>query len=145
MSQQDWPYTQFSEAGGIIMLSGQTALEHGELVEGGIREHAIQAIRNCLSIVHRLGLGEDHVTHVRVALRDVGRDQAEFDKVYREMFPDPQQRPPRTLFGAEPVGGSLVDIEMTLSRVVPKWGPPGEPEDEHWPPRINGGRGFDIP
>jgi len=126
--KQDWPYSQFSEANGQVVLSGQTALKNGVLVPGGIQEQTRQAIDNSMSIVHRLGLSKRHIHDVQVILLNE-EDRGGFEQVYEgELFPDPQERAPRTLIGARPANGSLVDIKMVLSRVAPHRGPPGEPE-----------------
>ncbi|MEK7569742.1 MAG: RidA family protein [Patescibacteria group bacterium] len=126
-TEQDWPYSQYSEAGSLVILSGQTALKDGKLVPGGIREQARQAIDNCMSIVHRLGMDERNVVDVQVVLRDIDEDRQGFEEVYDgELFPDPRARASRTLFGGKPANDSLIDIKMVLSRSLPHRGPPGE-------------------
>lgn len=126
-TEQDWPYSQYSEAGGLILLSGQTAMKDGNLVSGGIKEQARQAIDNCMSIAGRLGMGERNIVDVQVVLLDIDGDRQGFEEVYEgELFPDPQARASRTLFGGKPANGSLIDIKMVLSRTLPHRGPPGE-------------------
>ena len=127
--KQDWPYSQYSEALGVVILSGQTGTVDGKPVPGGIEAETRQAINNSMLIVHGLGMNEDNIMDVQVTLLDLDENRSGFEKVYDgELFPDPGNRASRDLTGGTPANGSKVNIRMTLSRVRPIRGKPGEPE-----------------
>lgn len=71
----------------ILFISGQIPInpETGELVKGGIREQARQAIENLIAVVEVAGATVDDVVKVNVYLDDMN-DFEEFNKVYEEYF-----------------------------------------------------------
>ena len=67
---QHLPFSRAIEAGGWLMVSGQTPMRDGEVVEGGIIEQSRIAIENCVEIMTEAGYGLEHVAHVKVVLTD---------------------------------------------------------------------------
>ncbi|WP_287242694.1 RidA family protein [Pseudoalteromonas sp.] len=67
---QHLPFARAIEAGGWLMVSGQTPMKDGEVVEGGIIEQSRLAIQNCIDIMDEAGYGLEHVAHVKVILTD---------------------------------------------------------------------------
>lgn len=82
---QHLPFSSAVEAGGWLMVSGQTPMTDGEVVEGGIVEQSRLAIQNCLDIMQQAGYGLDTVVHVTVILTDARYFQS-FNKVFKEVF-----------------------------------------------------------
>ena len=69
---QHLPFARAVEAGGWLMVSGQTPMKDGEVVEGGIIEQSTLAIENCLEIMKEAGYELKDVVHVTVILTDSG-------------------------------------------------------------------------
>lgn len=74
----------------FLFLSGQgpfTAV--GDLVEGPFAAQARQAFRNVITLVEAAGATVSDIVRVGVYLRDMTRDFAELNAIYREFFQDP--------------------------------------------------------
>lgn len=130
--QPKWQYVQYcaDENAGLVFLSGQGAIKGGKPVEGGIREHAEQALQNMLAVLKSAGLGKEHVLKVTVFLKNI-EDRDWFESVYAEFFSDHDNWPARTFVGGvTPPNGSLLEIEAVASMKEVRRGPPGEPSDE---------------
>jgi reactive intermediate/imine deaminase len=84
---QHMPFARAVEANGWLFVSGQTPMENGEVVSGGIVEQADKAIQNLLAILQEAGYGPEHVVRCGVWLDDA-RDFASFNKVFRRYFGD---------------------------------------------------------
>lgn len=82
---QRMPFARATEADGFLFVSGQTPMQDGEVIEGGIVAQSHQAIRNMLAILAEAGYGTEHVMRVGVWLDDP-RDFASFNKVFKEYF-----------------------------------------------------------
>jgi reactive intermediate/imine deaminase len=82
---QTLPFARAVEADGWLFVSGQVAMEEGEVVAGGILPQARKAIENMLAIVEEAGYGREHVVRCGVWLDDP-RDFWSFNKVYAEYF-----------------------------------------------------------
>lgn len=84
---QRLPFSSAVEADGWLMISGQTPMVDGEVVEGGIVEQARLAFKNCLAIASAAGYGVEDVVHVTAVLTDA-RYFSSFNKVFDEFFRD---------------------------------------------------------
>ena len=82
---QHLPFARAVEAGGWLHVSGQVAMENGEVIEGGIVTQAHKAIRNLLAILAEAGYGPEDVVRCGVWLDDP-RDFQSFNKVFAEYF-----------------------------------------------------------
>jgi reactive intermediate/imine deaminase len=82
---QHLPFARAVAADGWLYVSGQVAMENGEIVEGGIVTQAHQAIQNVMTILKEAGYGPEHVVRCGVWLADP-RDFPSFNKVFKEYF-----------------------------------------------------------
>jgi reactive intermediate/imine deaminase len=82
---QHMPFARAVEADGWLFVSGQTPMENGEVINGGIVEQSHKAIQNVFAILKEAGYGAEHVVRCGVWLDDP-RDFASFNKVFREYF-----------------------------------------------------------
>jgi reactive intermediate/imine deaminase len=83
--KQPLPFARAVEAAGWLYVSGQVAMEKGEVVSGGIVPQARKAIDNLVAILHEAGYGVGDVVRVGVWLDDP-RDFGAFNAVYAEYF-----------------------------------------------------------
>ena len=88
------PFARAVEANGWLYVSGQVAMEKGEIVGGGVVAESRKAIENMIAILHEAGYGVEDVVRVGVWLDDP-RDFWTFNGIYAEYF------------GAEPAGPRL--------------------------------------
>lgn len=111
------PYSQAVEAAGTVYVSGQVPLDPatGQLVEGGIRAQAEQALRNVGAVLEAAGLGYGDVVKTTVLLADIA-DFAAVNEVYARFFTGPVL-PARAAFqvAALPLGAG-VEIEAVAVR-----------------------------
>lgn len=84
---QHLPFSRATEAAGWLYVSGQTPMQDGEVVEGGIVEQSRLAIDNCFAIMAEAGYCAEHVMHVTVILTDARYFQS-FNRVFKEKFGD---------------------------------------------------------
>lgn len=82
---QHLPFARAVEADGWLYVSGQTPMENGEVIEGGIIPQSHKAIRNLLAILTEAGYEPKHVVRCGVWLDDP-RDFQSFNKVFAEYF-----------------------------------------------------------
>ena len=89
-----------------VFLSGLTAIdtETGELIAGGIREHARHSLELYRTILTDIGLSLDHVVKVNAYLADPA-DFTAWNEEYLQIFEPPY--PCRTTVTAPPVFVSL--------------------------------------
>lgn len=83
--KQHLPFARAVEANGWLYVSGQVAMEAGEIVAGGIVAESRKAIENMIAILHEAGYGLEDVVRVGVWLDDP-RDFWTFNGVYAEYF-----------------------------------------------------------
>ena len=83
--KQGLPFARAVEADGWLYVSGQVAMENGEIVDGGIIPQTRKAIDNLVAILHEAGYGLEDVVRVGVWLDDP-RDFWSFNGVYAEYF-----------------------------------------------------------
>ncbi|MCG2631652.1 RidA family protein [Bradyrhizobium sp. WYCCWR 13023] len=82
---QHLPFARAVEADGWLYISGQTPMENGEVIEGGIIPQSHKAIRNMLAILAEAGYEPKDVVRCGVWLDDP-RDFQSFNKVFAEYF-----------------------------------------------------------
>jgi reactive intermediate/imine deaminase len=107
---QHLPFARAVEAGGWLMVSGQTPMKDGEVVEGGIIEQSTLAIENCLEIMKEAGYELTDVVHVTVILTDSRYFQS-FNKVFKEYFG--ANPPARICAVADLVVDCKVEVDVT--------------------------------
>jgi reactive intermediate/imine deaminase len=83
--KQALPFARAVEANGWLHVSGQIAMEKGEVIGGGIVAESRKAIENLIAILHEAGYGLEDVVRVGVWLDDP-RDFWSFNGVYAEYF-----------------------------------------------------------
>ncbi len=106
------PYNQAVVVGNTMYVSGQLGMRPGtsELVRGGVREEARQALTNMGEILRAAGATHRNVVKATVLLADMG-DFAVVNEVYSEFFKTPVE-PARAAYQVAglPKGGR-VEIE----------------------------------
>jgi reactive intermediate/imine deaminase len=98
---QHLPFARAVAAGGWLYVSGQVAMENGEIVEGGIVAQSKKAIQNLVAILREAGYGTEHVVRCGVWLDDP-RDFQSFNRAFKEYF------------GAHPPARSCVVSSMVV-------------------------------
>ncbi|ASY65612.1 Bona fide RidA/YjgF/TdcF/RutC subgroup (plasmid) [Sinorhizobium sojae CCBAU 05684] len=83
--KQALPFARAVEADGWLYVSGQVAMEGGEIIGGGIIAESRKAIENMIAILDEADYGIDDVVRVGVWLDDP-RDFWTFNGVYAEFF-----------------------------------------------------------
>lgn len=81
------PYNQSVKAGQTLYVSGQVPInpETGELVEGGVREEALQVCKNVIAVLNAAGYAPEDVVKTTIFLRDMA-DFPTVNEVYGEFF-----------------------------------------------------------
>ena len=106
------PYSQATEANGMIFTSGQIPLhpETGELVGTTIEEQTERVMQNLKAVLAEAGVGFDHVVKTTCFLADLD-DFAAFNAAYGKYFPD--NAPARSCFQVAGLPkGAKVEVEM---------------------------------
>jgi reactive intermediate/imine deaminase len=85
--KQALPFARAVEANGWLYVSGQVAMENGEIVGGGIIAETRKTMENVIAILGEAGYGLEHIVRVGVWLDDP-RDFWSFNGVYAEYFGD---------------------------------------------------------
>ncbi|GAA4129339.1 RidA family protein [Aminobacter aganoensis] len=83
--KQALPFARAVEANGWLYVSGQVAMENGEIVGGGVIAETRKTMENLIAILEEAGYGLEHVVRVGVWLDDP-RDFWSFNGVYAEYF-----------------------------------------------------------
>ena len=83
--KQPLPFARAVEADGWLYVSGQVAMENGEIVRGGIVAETRKTMENVIAILTEAGYGLEDVVRVGVWLDDP-RDFWSFNGVYAEYF-----------------------------------------------------------
>ena len=79
------PFARAVEADGWLYVSGQVAIEDGEVIDGGIIAQSHKAIGNMIGILNEAGYGVEHIVRIGVWLDDP-RDFWTFNKIFAEYF-----------------------------------------------------------
>jgi reactive intermediate/imine deaminase len=98
---QSLPFARAVEAGGWLYVSGQVAMQNGEIVKGGIVAESKKAIENMLAILTEAGYGVDDIVRVGVWLDDP-RDFWSFNGIFSAYF------------GAHPPARACVQARMMV-------------------------------
>ena len=83
--EQKLPFARATQADGWLYVSGQVAMENGEIIDGGIIPQTHKAILNMLSIVEEAGYARSDIMRVGVWLDDP-RDFWTFNKIFADYF-----------------------------------------------------------
>jgi reactive intermediate/imine deaminase len=110
---QHLPFARAVAADGWLYVSGQTAMEKGEVIDGGIVAQAHKAIQNLLAILGEAGYGPADVVRCGVWLDDP-RDFASFNKVFAQYFG--ANPPARSCVVSSMVVDCKVEIDCTAYR-----------------------------
>lgn len=81
------PFARAVAADGWLFVSGQVAMEKGEIVPGGLIPETHKAIQNLIAILAEAGYGVEHVVRCGVWLDDP-RDFWTFNRIYAGYFGD---------------------------------------------------------
>ena len=110
------PYSIATEAGGLVFLSGQVALDpaSGERRPDDIEIQARQVMDNVGSILGDLGLSYGDIVKTTIFLADMG-DYPKVNGVYASYFGTEPPARSAIQAGALP-GGFLVEIEVVAAR-----------------------------
>ena len=82
---QGLPFARAVEADGWLYVSGQVAMEDGEVIEGGIIPQSYKAINNMIAILGEADYGVNDIVRIGVWLDDP-RDFWSFNKIFTEYF-----------------------------------------------------------
>jgi len=110
------PYSQATEANGMIFISGQLPLvpETGVFPEGGIAEQTEQSLKNVGAILAAAGCGYENVLKTTVFLQNMD-DFAAMNEVYARFFTE--NCPARAAVEvAKLPKGALVEIEAIAAK-----------------------------
>jgi len=105
------PFADAVRVGETLYVSGQLGHVPGrlELVPGGIRAEARQALANLKAVLERSGSSLEHVVKCTIFLADMGEWRA-FNEVYLEFFGE--SLPARSALGANGLAlGARVELE----------------------------------
>ena len=105
------PFSEAVRVGDVLYLSGQVGIKPGtmQLVAGGIREEARQALENIKSSLQAHGYTLGDVVKCTVMLADIS-EWATFNEVYKTFFSAPY--PARSALGANGLAlGARVEVE----------------------------------
>ena len=106
------PYSQATEANGVIFTSGQIPLhpETGELVGTTIEEQTERVMQNLKAVLAEAGVGFDHVVKTTCFLADLN-DFTAFNAAYGKYFPE--NAPARSCFQVAGLPkGAKLEVEM---------------------------------
>ena len=107
------PFSDSVQVGETLYLSGQLGHRPGtlEVVPGGMRAEARQALENMRAALEAAGSSLGEVVKCTIFLADMAEWPA-FNEVYREFFPDPASLPARSALGASGLAlGARVELE----------------------------------
>jgi 2-iminobutanoate/2-iminopropanoate deaminase len=80
------PYSQAVQMGSLLFTSGQIPLtKDGELVQGGVKEQATQALENLKAVLAAAGCDLTDVIKTTVFIKDMN-EFAELNEIYEQYF-----------------------------------------------------------
>lgn len=82
---QPLPFARAVEADGWLYVSGQVAMENGEIIEGGIIPQSHKAIQNMIAILKEANYDVADIVRIGVWLDDP-RDFWSFNKIFVSYF-----------------------------------------------------------
>ena len=93
-----------------LYVSGSIGLQDGQIVKGGIKAQAVQALDNIKSVLDAAGYGFADVVKVNVYLHNMN-DFVAMNEVYANYFPSPE--PARTTVQVSRLPkDALVEIDL---------------------------------
>ncbi len=107
------PFAKATEANGWLYVSGQTPMENGEVIIGGIVEQSHKAIQNMIKIVEEAGFSTTDIMRVGVWLDDP-RDFWSFNSIFAKYFGD--HPPARACVQASMVVDCKVEVDCIAYR-----------------------------
>ena len=110
------PYSQATEAGGLIFISGQLPINPatGELAPAEIKAQTEASIKNIEAILVSEGLTLENVVKTTVLMADLGQF-AQMNEVYGKFFA--KNPPARAAYGVKALPkAALVEIEAIAAR-----------------------------
>ncbi len=110
------PYSQATEAGGLIFISGQLPINPatGELAPADIKLQTEASLKNIEAILQSEGLTLENVLKTTVLMADLGQF-AQMNEVYGKFFP--KNPPARAAYGVAALPkAALVEIEAVAAR-----------------------------
>lgn len=110
------PYSQATEAAGLIFVSGQLPMDPGTgaFVPGGVKEQTRRSLENLKQILASRKLTLDHVLKTTVFLSDM-KNFADMNEVYAEMFGDEGYPARSAVEVARLPKDALVEIEAIVA------------------------------
>ncbi|HTJ57879.1 MAG TPA: RidA family protein [Devosiaceae bacterium] len=114
---QPLPFARAVEADGWLYVSGQVAMENGEIIPGGLIAEIHQTMKNVVAILTEAGYGLEDVVRVGVWLDDP-RDFWTFNKIYAEYFGE--HPPARACVQSRMMVDCKVEIECVAWRPTTK-------------------------
>ena len=105
------PFSQAIKAQGVhLYVSGSIGMQDGQIVRGGIKAQAVQALDNIKAVLETAGYGFADVVKVNVYLHDMN-DFVAMNEVYANYFPSPE--PARTTVQVSRLPkDALVEIDL---------------------------------
>jgi 2-iminobutanoate/2-iminopropanoate deaminase len=105
------PFSQAIKAQGVhLYVSGSIGMQDGQIVRGGIKAQAVQALDNIKAVLEAAGYGFADVVKVNVYLHDMN-DFVAMNEVYANYFPSPE--PARTTVQVSRLPkDALVEIDL---------------------------------
>lgn len=105
------PFSQAIKAQGVhLYVSGSIGMQDGQIVHGGIKAQAVQALDNIKAVLEAAGYGFVDVVKVNVYLHDMN-DFVAMNEVYANYFPSPE--PARTTVQVSRLPkDALVEIDL---------------------------------
>ena len=105
------PFSQAIKAQGVhLYVSGSIGMQDGQIVHGGIKAQAVQALDNIKAVLETAGYGFADVVKVNVYLHDMN-DFVAMNEVYANYFPSPE--PARTTVQVSRLPkDALVEIDL---------------------------------
>ena len=110
---QKLPFARAVAADGWLYVSGQVAMEDGEVIEGGIIPQSHKAIQNMIAIVEEAGYSTADIVRIGVWLDDP-RDFWTFNKIFTGYFGD--HPPARACVQATMMVDCKVEIDCVCYR-----------------------------
>ena len=111
---QNLPFARAVQAGGFLFVSGQVAMDAGEIIDGGIVPQTHKAIQNALAILKEAGYEARDVVRAGVWLDDP-RDFWSFNRIFAEYFGG-EHAPARACVQSRMVVDCKVEVELTAFR-----------------------------
>jgi 2-iminobutanoate/2-iminopropanoate deaminase len=105
------PFSQAIKTQGVhLYVSGSIGMQDGQIVRGGIKAQAVQALDNIKAVLEAAGYGFVDVVKVNVYLHDMN-DFVAMNEVYANYFPPPE--PARTTVQVSRLPkDALVEIDL---------------------------------